>query len=110
MKILFLAFTVFLLAGCGLFTKKQSSIVEVGDKDQLKDCLLLQTFEAPAGPRFWGTPYMGNFKIESIKKAEKIGATHMVSGTEVDGIGATTVLQAYKCPPGYEAMKPEEEE
>jgi hypothetical protein len=110
MKILFLAATVFLLAGCGLFTKKPSSIVEVGDKDQLKDCLLLQTFEAPTGERLLGTPYIGNFKIESIKKAEQLGATHMVWWTDVDGIGGIGVLQVYKCPPGFEVMMPEEEE
>ncbi len=105
-----LAVTLLCLAGCAGFTAKESPIIEVGERDQVEGCQLLKTFREPAGKWMWGTPYIGNFKNEVIKKAEQMGATHILTRYEIDGIDSTCIVNVYKCPPDHEIFQKKEED
>ncbi len=109
MKKALLVVSLLLLAGCGGFSGKQSTIVEAGEKDEVKDCQLLKTFSTPAGDRVWGTPYLGDFKYKAMQEAEKMGATHILFRSESDGIGSVAVMKAYKCPVNQETGGEKEE-
>lgn len=87
-----------LLAGCGGFSGKQSTVIEVGDPDQVEGCQLVNTYRKPAGYLAWGTPYLGDFKSKAIQDAEKMGATHILYKTETDGLQYVAVIKAFKCP------------
>jgi len=106
---LWLILTIFILYGCA---GNPGRLVEVGNKEQLKDCHLLKTFTEPGGYFVFGPPIMGNFKNEAIEKAEKMGATHILFRSELNGNGVeeTNVIYAYKCPPGYNVFQNKEEE
>ncbi len=108
---LLLIVSLFVAAGCSGLPCRKSPIVEVGSPLEVQDCQLLKSFYGPGGYRMWGTPYMGNFKNEVFEQAEKMGATHALTRTEIreDELGATTVVNVYKCAPGHEAVKDEEE-
>ncbi len=104
MKRLLLSVLLFLLAGCAGRPCMKTQIVEVGNRYQVADCQLLHTFTWPGGGLIFEAPYTGNFKDEAIAQAEKIGATHILYRSEIDGngVGVTGVVYAYKCPPSYE--------
>ncbi len=106
-----LVFSFLLLAGCGGFAGRQSSIVEVGAREDVKGCQFLATFQGPSGYRMWGPPMViGNFKNEVIRQAENIGATHILwrnnilwgnnfpRSNKVTGLGETAFVDAFKCP------------
>ena len=105
MKKLWLIVPIFLLTGCAGFPCKKSTLIEVGNLDQLQDCRLLNTYSGPASDRMWGTPYIGDFKNQAMEKAEKIGATHVLWRAESDGIEFVPVLKAYKCPADSEVFR-----
>ena len=104
--------SLFVVAGCSWVPCRKSPIVEVGSSLEVRDCQLLKSFYGPGGYRMWGTPYMGNFKNEVFEQAEKMGATHALTRTEIQEseIGATTVVNVYKCPPEHEQLKNEEDD
>ncbi len=104
-----LILTILLLSGCADVPSKKSPLIEVGSPELLTDCTLLKTFTGPESGRFWDTPYLGNFKNEAMEKAEKIGATHILTRPVIDGIESKPVVRAYKCPPGSDAFKINEE-
>jgi hypothetical protein len=110
-KKVLLFFSFLLLAGCGGFAGRQSIIIEASDREQVKGCQLLESFQGPSGYRMWGPPMViGNFKNEAIQKAERIGATHILWrnkvlwsnnshwSNKVKGLGETAFVDAYKCP------------
>jgi hypothetical protein len=109
MKKLWLIVPILLLTGCAGFPCKKSPLIEVGNPDQLQDCRLLKTFSGPASDRMWGTPYIGDFKNKAMKKAEEMGATHVLWRAESDGIEFVPVLKAYKCPVNSEAFRNRDE-
>ncbi len=105
MKKALLVFSFLLLTGCGGFAGRQSTIIEVSDREQVKGCQLLESFQGPSGYRMWGPPMViGNFKNEVIQKAEMIGATHILWRKNVlwrnkgTGLTETAFVDAYKCP------------
>lgn len=105
MKIALMFLSLFLLAGCGGFAGRQSTIIEASDREQVKGCQLLESFQGPSGYRMWGPPMViGNFKNEAIREAEKIGATHILWRYSIiwrnksTGLGETAFVDAYKCP------------
>lgn len=124
MKKTLLVFSILFLAGCGGFTGRQSTIVEVSDQEQVKGCQFLESFQGPTGYRMWGPPMViGNFKSEAIQKAEMLGATHILWrnkilwgynippwSNRVRGFGETAFVDAYKCPvnEGYQEEKRDE--
>jgi hypothetical protein len=113
MRKILAAIPLFLLAGCAGFLGKPSPVVEVGERDMVKDCQLLTTFRKPAGDWMWGTPYIGCFKNEAIEKAEKMGASHILTRYDIDEFHSELVVYAYKCPPDHDAwleMQKEKEE
>jgi hypothetical protein len=111
MKKALLVFSFLLLAGCGGFAGRQSTIIEVSEREEVKGCQLLESFQGPSGYRMWGPPMViGNFKNEVIQKAENIGATHILWrnnilwgnnipwSNKVTGLGETAFVDVYKCP------------
>ncbi len=113
MKKALLVFSFLLLAGCGGFAGRQSSIIEVSEREQVKGCQLLASFQGPSGYRMWGPPMvLGNFKNEVMRQAENIGATHILWrnnilwgnyspwSNKVTGLGETAFVDAYRCPVG----------
>jgi len=99
MKKVLLAVSLLILGGCAGFAGRQSSIIEVGAREQVEGCQLLESFQGPSGYRMWGNPVViGNFKNEAIQKAEKMGATHILWRTEKTDLGESTFVDAYKCP------------
>ena len=109
MKKFGLAVSLFMLAGCAGVVGKPSPVMEVGDAEFIKDCRLMETFTGPMGYRMWGPPYIGNFKKEVMEKAEKMGATHMLLRTDVDGIGSTGIINVYQCPPDHDLLLDDDE-
>ncbi|HET6420710.1 MAG TPA: hypothetical protein VFG19_11170 [Geobacteraceae bacterium] len=110
MKNALLVVSLLLLAGCGGFSGKQSTIVEVSDKEEVTDCKFLQSFAGPSGYRMWGNPaVIGDFKKEAIQKAEKIGATHIIWRDEPTNLGETSFVDAYQCPVSTENRGNKEE-
>jgi hypothetical protein len=109
MKQALLVVCLLLLAGCGGFSGKQSTIIEAGDPDQVKDCQLLKTYRNPAGYQAWGTPYLGDFKNKALQEAEKMGATHILYRPESEGLELFAVIKAYKCPVNQETDGEKEE-
>lgn len=103
MKRMCIGMSLVILAGCAAVTEKQNPIMEVDEAEQVKDCQLLKTFTGPSSPRMWGVPYLGKFKSEVYKEAEKMGATHMLSRPEVEGIESKSIITVYKCPTEPEA-------
>ncbi len=111
MKKALLVVSLMLLAGCGGFSGKQSTIMEVGLPYEVKDCRLLQSFKGPSGYRMWGNPMnIGNFKNEAIQKAEKIGATHILWRNESADLVETAFVEAYKCLVDQDEMRNREEQ
>jgi hypothetical protein len=110
MKIL-LVVSLLLLAAIAELSCMKTKLIEVGKRDQVTNCRLLKAFDWPAGDWIFGTPYTGNFKDEAIEKAEKIGATHILYRSELNGngIGSTNVVYAYKCPPDLDTFQNKEE-
>jgi len=105
MRKMLLAVPLFLLAGCAGVFGKPSPVVEVGEMDMVSDCQFLKSFQRPAGDWMWGTPYIGCFKNEAIEKSAKIGATHILTRYEIDGVSSILVVNAYKCPPDHDALR-----
>ncbi len=112
-KTLLIFISFLLLAGCGGFAGRQSTIIEASDREQVKGCKLLASFQGPSGYRMWGPPMViGDFKNEAIQKAEMLGATHILWrnkilwreyspwSNKVAGLGETAFVDAYKCPAG----------
>jgi hypothetical protein len=110
MRKVLLVVLLFLLSGCSGVVGKQSTLIQVGEARDVKDCQLLESFMGPTSYRMWGTPYIGNFKNEAMEKAEKMGATHTFFTTEDSSIGSIAVLKAYKCPPDHDMVKQNTEE
>ena len=110
MRKMLLAVSLFLLAGCAGVFGKQSPVVEVGERDMVKDCELLTTFTQPAGYWMMGVPYTGCYKYDALQRAEKVGATHVLWRQDLDGIQSTGILYAYKCPPDHDARREMEKE
>ena len=111
MKKTLLIFSFLLMTGCGGFVGRQSAIIEVSNREEVKGCQILASFQGPSGYRMWGSPMViGNFKNEAIQKAENIGATHILWrnkilwreyspwSNKVAGVGETAFVDAYKCP------------
>jgi hypothetical protein len=110
MKETLLFFSFLLLAGCGGFSGRQSTIIEASAPEEVKGCQFLESFQGPSGYRMWGPPMViGNFKNEAIQKAERIGATHILwrnkilwnnppESNKVKGLRETAFVDAYKCP------------
>ncbi len=109
MKKALLIVPLLLLCGCQGFAGKQSTIIEVGEPYEVKDCQLLKTYSKPAGYKAWGTPYLGDFKIKALQDAEKMGATHILYRSETDGLETVAVIKAYKCQPSEETTGGKEE-
>jgi hypothetical protein len=110
MKKALLVIAFLIMAGCGGFTGRQSTIIEVSEREEVKSCLFLKSFQGPSSYRFWGPPtVIGNFKNEAIQKAETIGATHILWRTVNTGLCETAFIDAYKCPPS-DVTKSDEEE
>ena len=113
MSKIWLSLAVLILYGCaGIFGQQGKSIVEVGNKEQIRECQLLKIFTAPGGDFIFGPPIMLDFKIEAKEKARKMGATHILYRAELNGNGIkeTNVVYAYKCPEGYNAFQNKEGE
>jgi hypothetical protein len=110
MRKILLVFPLFLLAGCAGVFGKPSPVQEVGEFDMVKDCELLTTFAEPAGYWTMGAPYTGCYKYSAMQQAEKIGATHVLWRTDLEGIQSTGILFAYKCPPDHDARREMEKE
>jgi hypothetical protein len=111
MKKALLVFSFLLLAGCGGFAGRQSTIIEASTPEEVKGCQFLESFQGPSGYRMWGPPMVvGNFKNEAVQKAKIIGATHILwrnkvywgnnspSSYKVKGLGETAFVDAYRCP------------
>jgi hypothetical protein len=109
---LWLVLPILFLFGCAGMPCKKSPLIEVDNREQVKDCRLLRTFVGRAGEFIYGTPYMGNFKDDAMEEAEKMGATHILYRAELigGGIEYTNVVYAYKCPENYELFRDEDEE
>jgi len=95
--------SVFLLAlfialSNSAFALDHPNHIVVADEDQVRDCRQLDTIEAREGYRMMGTPEAANgFKDEVLKKAQKMGATH-VTWTYVDSQLRRTIYgRIYKC-------------
>ncbi len=111
MRRLWLILPILFLYGCAGMPCKKSPLVEVDDREQMKDCLLLKTFASQGGEFIFGSPYIGNFKDKAMEEAEQMGATHILYRSEIygNGIGYANVVYAYRCPEGYETSGGDEE-
>lgn len=87
-----------LLAGCASVSGGPTPVFEVSDPELMKDCQLVGSVKGPISKRMWGTPYTGNFKNEALKKAEQLGATHILNRVESDHLDFRDVVEMYKCP------------
>jgi hypothetical protein len=109
MNMFWMILPILFLSGCAGMPCKKSPLIQVGNPDQIQDCHLLKTFTGPVSYRMWGTPYIGNFEDQAMDEAEKMGATHVLWRSNIDGIESTPVLKAYKCPPNSEVYRNKDE-
>lgn len=97
MKNLLWVASIFLLSNTALAIEESTIVVDY-NKINVQACQQIETLEGPTGYRMMGPPeVLGSFKDKVRKKAEDIGATHIVWSYVESGLERQIYGKVYNC-------------